>query len=77
MTPFLYHCPTAPENKKWIAQYGKTYSLYVTVQGATAELARAKLELLYAHDNLPPNERKGFDLKGKLAALGVDQDDLL
>lgn len=78
MTPLLYHCPTAPTNRRWIAQYAKASdNLYVTVQGPTADIARAKLELLWQHDNLAPQDRKAFDLKGRLALLGSDADDLL
>lgn len=80
MNLFLYHCPTAPEKRRWIAQYPKlSDNLYVTVHGETAEIARAKAELMHHFGLLAPQDRKAFDLKGRLALLGgepteVDED---
>lgn len=82
MTVFLYHCPTAPDKRRWIAQYQKlSDNLYLTFHGETADIARAKAELMRQYASLAPQDRKGFDLKGRLASLGetteVDEDDLL
>ena len=78
MTILLYHCPTAPAKKRWIAQSLKTDTTYLTIHGETADIARAKAELMDQYARLDSAERKSFDLKGKLAALGgVDEDELL
>ncbi len=79
MTPLLYHCPTAPSNRRWIAQFPRlSDNLYLTVHGPTADIARAKAELLHHFHLLAPQDRKAFDLKGRLALLGGgDEDDLL
>lgn len=83
MTILLYHCPTAPVDRLWIAQYPRIKdNLYVTFHGSTADLARAKAELMQKYAALDPKERTGFNLKARLAALGevapvIDEDDLL
>lgn len=80
MTILLYHCPTAPAKRRWIAQYPKIEdNLYLTIHGETADIARAKAELMKQFGLLPPQDRKAFDLKGRLALLGgepteVDED---
>jgi hypothetical protein len=83
VTPLLYHCPTAPDSRRWIAQFPRlSDNLYLTVHGPTADIARAKAQLMHEFGQLPPQERKVFDLKGRLAALGgptedVNEDELL
>lgn len=80
MTILLYHCPTAPDRRRWIAQYAKlSDNLFITVHGETADIARAKAELMKQFGLVPPQDRKAFDLKGRLALLGgepteVDED---
>ena len=77
MTILLYHCPTAPAHRLWIAQFQNKSDLYVTVHGSSADLARAKAQLLAEHQRLDPKDRKAFDLRGRLAALGdtdIDED---
>ena len=70
MTTLLYHCPTAPAKRRWIAQSPKTDTTYITFHGETAEIARAKAELFDQYARLDPKERKAFDLRGKLQLLG-------
>ena len=84
MTILLYHCPTAPDKRRWIAQYPKlSDNLYLTVHGETADIARAKANLMQEYAALDPKDRTGFDLKGRLTALNggesvdVDEDDML
>lgn len=81
MTILLYHCPTAPAKRRWIAQSQNTNLTYITIHGETADIARAKAELMNQFARLDPKEIKAFDLKGKLAAISgavsVDEDELL
>lgn len=51
-------------------------NFYVTCHGPTAEIAKAKAQLIIDYQATPPAERKAFDLKGKMAAL-MGEDDLL
>lgn len=76
MTILLYHCPTAPAHRLWIAQFQNKSDLYVTVHGSSADLARAKAQLLVEYQRLDPKDRKGFDLLGRLAVLNGGEDDV-
>lgn len=69
MTLHIYECSTAPQNRRFIAQFdqGKN-NLHLVIYGPTAELARAKAQLFI--DYRATDDRKKFNLKGKLTALG-------
>ena len=81
MTILLYHCPTAPAKRRWIAQSQNTNLTYITIHAETADIARAKAELMDQYARLDPKEHKAFDLKGRLATLSgqvsVEEDELL
>lgn len=78
MTIHLYHCPTAPTGRNWIATSPAIKgSSLIVIYGSTADNALAKAMLQIEFQNLDAGERKAFDLKGKLAALGEEEDDLL
>lgn len=67
---FVYECPTAPARRRYIAQFEKIAdNLYVTVQGSSAEKARAKAELMHQFQTMEPTDRTGFNLKARLAAI--------
>ena len=75
----LYESQTAPPNRRWIAQYERLKdNLYLTIHGATSEIAEAKARLLLEHQGLDPKQRAAFDLKGRMAALAgqTEEDDL-
>lgn len=81
MTILLYHCPTAPAKRRWIAQSQNPNLTYITIHGETADIARAKANIMDAYSRLQPADRKAFDLKGKLAelsgAVSAEEDELL
>lgn len=71
----IYESRTAPENRRFIAQFERLRdNLYLTVHGPTAEVAETKAKLMIEYQALPPLERKAFDLKGRLAALGEEDE---
>lgn len=67
----LYHCPTAPAGRTWIGTSPSVKgATHIVIYGATADDARAKVQLQIEYQSLGPKDRKAFDLKGKLAAMG-------
>lgn len=86
MTLLLYHCPTAPTKRRWIAQFPRlSDNLYLTIRGSTAEIAREKAELMWQFHALDPKEQAGFKLKERLDKINArevsgpddDEDELL
>lgn len=75
MTILLYHCPTAPDHRSWLAQFQNKSDLYVTVHANSADIARAKAQLLVEYQRLDPKDRKAFDLRGRLTVLNGGEDD--
>lgn len=75
----IYESQTAPPHRRFLAQFEKVKdNLYLTIHGPTAEIAEAKARLLLDYQNTPPEGRKAFDLKSRLAALGDEgYEDLL
>lgn len=71
----IYESRTAPESRRFIAQFPTSAFMYLTFQGPTAEIASAKARLLQEYQAVDPKDRKAFDLKGRLAALGADDFD--
>lgn len=71
----IYESRTAPESRCFIAQFATSAFMYLTFHGPTAEIAEAKLRLTLEYQAVDPKERKAFDLKGRLAALGADEID--
>lgn len=70
MTILIYECAEAPPKRRFIAQHERMEnSLYLTCHGPTAEIARAKAQLMLDYASLDPKERTGFGLKAKLEAL--------
>lgn len=68
----IYESRTAPPERRFIAQFDRVKdNLYVTIHGDTPEIAMARAELLAQFQSIPPQDRKAFDLKGRLALLGV------
>ena len=64
------------DHQRFCAQFEQVKdNFYVTCHGPTPEIARAKAQLIIDYQATPPLDRKAFDLKGKLAALGSDSDD--
>ena len=70
----IYESRTAPASRRFIAQFAASAFMYLTFQGPTAEIARAKAVLLHEYQAVDPKDRKAFDLKGRLAALGGADD---
>ena len=65
------------EHKLFSAQFEQSKdNFYITCHGPTAEIAKAKAQLIIDYQATQPGDRKAFDLKGKLAAL-MGEDDLL
>lgn len=79
MTIHLYHCPTAPAHRRWIAQFARIKdNFYITVLADTADNARGKAEVMVDYQKVPLIERRNFDLKGRLAVFGgasVEEDE--
>lgn len=70
MSILIYECPDAPPKRRFIAQHERMESnLYLTCHGPTADIARAKAQLMLDYASLDPKERTGFGLKDKLEAL--------
>lgn len=70
---FIYHCPEAPEDRRFIAQFERQKgNLYLTIHGASEFQARGKAELMLQYANLEPVERTGFKLRERLAAIPVE-----
>ncbi len=66
----LYESLTAPPKRRFIAEFELLpEAQYVVIHGPTAEIAEAKANLHLRYRQLPPKERKAFDLQGQLAAL--------
>lgn len=69
MSVLIYECPTAPQSRRFIAQFDQMKgNLHLVIYGSTADLARAKAQLMI--DYRASDDRKKFNLKGKLEALG-------
>lgn len=83
----IYESQTAPVPRRFSAHIESIpESIYLVIYGPSAEIAKAKAQLHLAYRELPPDERKAFDLKGQLDALNSgsvevltddDEDDLL
>ena len=76
----VYESKTAPTHRRFIAQFERIKNcFYITIHAPTAELAIKKANLLAEFQATDPKFRKEFDLKGKLSALELveDEDDLL
>ena len=71
----VYECLSAPIKRRYLAQCETIpENMYLVIHGPSAEIATAKMNLHLQYRALPPNERKDFDLKGKLEALNSGQD---
>ena len=70
MSILIYEWPEAPPKRRFIAQHERMEnSLYLTCHGPTADIARAKAQLMLDYASLDPKERTGFKLKERLEAL--------
>lgn len=70
---FIYECPDAPPERRFIAQFERQAStLYITFHGQSEHQARAKAELWQTYQSLDPAQRSGFKLRERLAAIPAE-----